>query len=76
VIIRRNIHEKNKGLIILQVESEYRDTLEGEAVHLLDGQDRIFLKGKIINGEVSQEIEKLDEVDLQFLKVRPDRKEK
>ncbi len=76
VSIRRNIHDKNRGLVILQVEGDYRDTLEGKTVHLLDGRDRICLKGKIINGEVSQEIEKLDEVDLQFLKVRPDRKEK
>jgi len=75
VIIRRNIHEKNKGLVILQVEGDYRDTLEGKTVRLLDGQDRICLQGKIIKGEVSQEIEKLDEVNLQFLKVRPNRKE-
>ena len=63
--------EKNKGLVILQVEGDFRDTLEGKTVHLLDGQDRICLQGKIIKGEVSQEIEKLDEVDLQHLKVRP-----
>jgi len=76
VIIRRNIHEKNKGLVVLQVEDEYKNILEGKAVHLVDGEDRICLEGKIIKGEVSQEIEKLDEINLQFLKVCPIRKEK
>jgi len=71
VTIRRNIHETQKGLVVLEVEKDYQKTLEGKSVQLLDGQGLICLEGIIFQGKISQEIENLDAVNLKCLTVRP-----
>jgi len=74
VTIRRNIHQTNKGLVVLQVEEAYKDALEGKSVKLLDGRNHICLEGTIFDGKISQEIENLDTVNLKSLTVRPNEK--
>jgi len=74
VSVRRNIHDNNIALVILQVEDHFREALEGKSVQLLDGRNRVCLEGKITDGEVSQEIENLNELSLQRLHVRPNGK--
>lgn len=71
VTIRRNIHEANKGLVVLEVEKGYQERLEGKSIQLLDGQDLICLEGIIFDGKLSQEIENLDVINLKCLTVRP-----
>ncbi len=71
VTIRRNIHETDKGLVVLEVGKGYQKTLEGKSVQLLDGQGLICLEGIIFHGKASQEIENLDAVNLKCLTVRP-----
>ena len=71
VTIRRNIHETDKGLVVLDVEKSYQKTLEGKSVQLLDGQGLICLEGIIFHARISQEIENLGAVNLKCLTVRP-----
>lgn len=61
--IRRHLTDAHKGIIAVQVSHQFRDTLEGRTVTLRDGAGKVLLQGRIINGEVSQEIDDLDTVD-------------
>jgi hypothetical protein len=74
VTMRRNLHEENKGLVVLEVEKGYQKRLEGRSIQLLDGQGLIRLEGIIFHGKLSQEIEDLDTVNLKRLTVRPGNK--
>lgn len=67
VVIRRSIADPSRGVITLQVAMNYRETLEGKVVSLRDGRGHVLLKGKITNGEISQEIAALDMVIPRFL---------
>lgn len=67
VVIRRNLGKKDRGVITLEVAPRYRDDLEGKAVILRDGRGRILLQGKIIDGEISREIEELGAMVPPFL---------
>lgn len=66
IVIRRNMSEKNRGVVTVQVAPCYRDTLEGKKVILRDGRPHVLLTGVIIDGEVSQEIEGLNAIIPRF----------
>ena len=61
--VRQHLSDPNKGIIAVQVSHQFRETLEGRTVTLRDGSGKVLLSGRIINGEVSQEIDDLDAVD-------------
>lgn len=61
--IRQHISGENKGIIIVQVAAPYREDLEGKNIVLRDSRGRILLRSMIINGEASQEIEALDQIE-------------
>lgn len=67
IVIRRNISDKNRGVVTVEVAPPHRDTLEGKGIVLRDGRGHMLLRGKIFNGEVSQEIEGLDRIDPRFV---------
>jgi hypothetical protein len=67
IILRRSITERNRGVVTLQINPAYRDALEGQVAVLRDGTGRILLRGTIINGEVSQQIEDMEKIDHRFL---------
>lgn len=59
--------QRNRGIITLQVSPQYRALLEGKRVSLKDGEGRVLLEGKIVNGEAAQEVEGLDRIDVGFV---------
>ncbi len=61
--IRPHISDENRGIITVQVSPQNSDALEGKTVTLKDSQGRVLLKGRIINSEVSQEIDGLDRIE-------------
>lgn len=61
--VRRHLTTPGKGIITVQVSQQFREALEGRGIVLRDGKGRVLLEGRIINGEVSQEIPDLDEMD-------------
>lgn len=63
--------DQNRGLITLQVASQYRSQLEGHRVSLRDSRGRLLLEGKIVNGEAAQEVTDLDQIEAGFI-VRAD----
>lgn len=63
--------DQNRGLIALQVASQYRDQLEGHHVSLRDSKGRLLLEGKIVNGEAVQEVTDLEQIEAGFI-VRTD----
>lgn len=72
IVIRRDISDKNRGVITLQVEARHREALEGKSVILKEGRGHTLLRGKIVNGEVSQEVGELDRIVPRFW-VEPDK---
>lgn len=66
IVIRRSLSDQKRGVITLQVGEPHRDILEGRSVLVKDGQGRVLLKGKVIDGEVSQEVADLDGIVPRF----------
>jgi hypothetical protein len=66
IVIRRSLSDQKRGVITLQVGEPHRDLLEGRSVLVKDGQGRVLLKGKVIDGEVSQEVVDLDGIVPRF----------
>lgn len=67
IVMRRNIADKRKSLMTVEVASAYRKRLEGKIVSLRDGRGYILIRGKIINGKVSAVVEEIDKVVPHFL---------
>ena len=66
LVIRRKLSDQNSGVITLQVEAGHREALEGQSVILKEGRGHTLLRGKIVNGEVSQEVGELDRIVPRF----------
>jgi hypothetical protein len=67
IIIRRSVADAQQGVITVEVAAPYRAELEGKSVVLRDGQGRLRLHGRIIDGEVSQAVEDLTGLIPRFL---------
>ncbi len=65
--IRPHAVEVDRGILILQVALQYRPILEGKRVSIEDGRGRTLLEGKILSGEVAQEVDKLDQIGTDFI---------
>ena len=65
--IRRHLTDANKGIVTVQASQQFRDAVEGKTVVLQDGAGRVLLEGRMVNGEVSQEIDGLDTIDYGFV---------
>jgi hypothetical protein len=69
IIIRQSLKEQNKGIITIELAPNLREKAEGERITLKDRQGRILLEGTVVNGQVSQKIEHLDNIDIQRFKI-------
>jgi hypothetical protein len=67
IIIRRSVTDEQQGVITVEVAPPYRAQLEGKSVTVRDGQGRLLVRGRIINGEVSQVVEDLAGLIPRFL---------
>jgi hypothetical protein len=67
IIIRRRVADERQGVMTVEVAAPYRAQLEGKSVTVRDGQGRLLVRGRIINGEVSQAVEDLAGLVPRFL---------
>lgn len=67
--IFQNDSDKNRGFIIVTINTEKRNEFENKSIIVIDGSDQIILRGVVKNGKVSQHIDDLEKIDL-HLKVR------
>lgn len=65
--IRPHLADPNKGMITIQVAIQHRPELEGKTAIIQDSSSRVLLQAKIINGEASQTIDRLDQIDYGLL---------
>lgn len=61
--IRPHLSDKSRGLITVQTALQHREALEGVSIVLKDNRGRILLSGRIVSGEVSQEVADLDQIE-------------
>ena len=61
--IRPHLSSPNRGIITAQVAPAHREELEGKRLTVTDSRGRRILSGKIINGEASEEIDDLDQIE-------------
>ncbi|MDH3602651.1 MAG: hypothetical protein OEU26_23805 [Candidatus Tectomicrobia bacterium] len=71
VEIRRSLSQANRGVITVRIEPAYRDALEGKTMRVTDDEGRLLLRGRVIDGEVSDAIEGLDGLGSRFV-VQPE----
>ncbi len=69
--IRSSIAEDDTGLVTVHVQPGYVEKLEGKQVRVKDGVGQTLLRGVVIGGKVSQQIDNLAKLDPQFT-VEPD----
>ena len=63
VVIRPYVEERDKGIITIEIKSTSKEQFEGKEVVLRDGKGEVLLKGKVIDGEVSQKVEAIKDID-------------
>ena len=69
IIIHQSLKEPDKGMITVEVAQNLREKSEGAKIVLKDRKGRKLLDGTIINGQVSQKIDHLDDIDIQRFKI-------
>jgi hypothetical protein len=65
--IRPHLDKINRGLVVVRVAAAYRDQLEGEVLELQDSRGQVLVKGRVVDGEVSGELESLSQIDYGFV---------
>lgn len=65
--IRPHLQRPNRGLVVVRVTAPYRDQLEGRVLELQDSRGLLLLRGRVIDGEVSAELENLVRIDYGFV---------
>lgn len=69
--LRENLDEPGKGLITVEVSEPYQEQLEGREILLVNRKGDVFLEGKIVLGRVSQMVERIKDIDIKELFVKP-----
>lgn len=65
--IRPHLDKINRGLVVVRVAAAYRDQLEGKLLELQDSRGQQLVKGRVVDGEVSGELESLSRIDYGFV---------
>ena len=61
--IRKSLDSSNEGLINLSIiDPKSKDQLEQHIISVYDANKRLLLKGKVINSEISYEIDDVDSI--------------
>lgn len=69
IIIQPSLKEQDKGMITVEVAQNLREKSEGATIMLKDRKGRKLIEGIIVNGQVSQKIEDLNNIDIQRFKI-------
>lgn len=65
--IRPHVARADLGLVVVRVMPGHREALEGKVLILKDSSGRVLLTGKVVEGEVSQEIDGLSRIEYGFV---------
>lgn len=65
--IRPHLDKADHGLVVVRVAAAHREALEGEELVLEDSGGHVLLKGRVVDGEVSQELETLSQIEYGFV---------
>jgi hypothetical protein len=65
--IRPHLDKVNHGLVVVRVAVPYRDRLEGTMLELQDSSGQLLVRGRVVDGEVSGELENLTQIDYGFV---------
>lgn len=69
--LRENLDEPGKGLITVEVNKPYQDQIEGKNILLTNRKGDVLLEGRIVSGTVAQKVERIKEIDLKELFIKP-----
>lgn len=70
LILRENIDDPEKGLIVVEVSEPYQEELEGRNIQLANSKGDVLLEGRVSSGRVAQKIEKVRDIDLKELFIK------
>lgn len=65
--IRPHLDKPNHGLVVVRVATAYREDLEGKELVLEDSRRQVLIKGRVVDGEVSNELDQLDQIEYGFV---------
>jgi hypothetical protein len=65
--IRPHLAQADRGIVVVRVALAHREALEGKVLILKDSSGQVLLRGKVVDGEVSQEIEGLSRIEYGFV---------
>lgn len=65
--IRPHLTQPGRGLVVVRVAAAFQDALEGQVLVLEDSEGVLLLKGKVVDGQVSQELESLSRIGYGFV---------
>ncbi len=54
--IRSHLTLPERGLVVVRVAAAHQEAVEGQVLVLEDSDGEVLLKGKVVNGQVSQEL--------------------
>lgn len=69
--LRENLNEPGKGLITVEVKKTYQEELEGRSISLVNRKGDVLLEGEITEGRVAQKVERIRDIDITQLFVKP-----
>lgn len=65
--IRAHLGKPDHGLVVVRVAAAYRDDLEGKELVLEDSRGQVLVKGRVVDGEVSRELDQLSQIEYGFV---------
>lgn len=65
--IRPHLDKPDHGLVVVRVAAAHREHLEGKELVLEDSRGQVLVKGRVVDGEVSNELEQLSQIEYGFV---------
>ena len=65
--IRPHLTQPGRGLVVVRVAADYQEAVEGQVLILEDSEGTLLLKGRVVDGQVSQEVEALSQIGYGFV---------
>lgn len=72
ISLKRVLNQKDKGVVTLKIEPQYREKMEGKKLVVFDQKGTHLIRSKVFNGETPGRIVDVNEIDWQKLIVRED----
>ena len=65
--IRPHLTQPGRGVVVVRVAAAFQEAVEGQVLVLEDSEGVLLLKGKVVDGQVSQEVESLRKIGYGFV---------